>query len=254
MRPERAFRLASRLGVALTAAEADAGRGSVRLEEDGVAVWCPRSDKPACAFERVARGNREFGGSLTPTAEVVVNEHRSRGTTDAMKRLLKRVDSDKGASGSVGRDAQRGAIRAGQLHGRMASSSAQFKDGAEKAGQFLVGNEMTGHYRVVAWVPVRSPDHPSLPIGIAAAALNQVALAVSRLNWRACAADQSSDQPCPPSGDVEAAAAEDLVRSAEPLRDAMERAGGLVDSWGGGEFCHILPRALAFIRSGAVGG
>lgn len=54
--------------------------------------------------------------------------------------------------------------------------------------------------------------------------------------------------------DVEAATAEDLVRSAEPLRDAMERPGGLVDSWGGGEFCHIFPRVLAFIRSGAVGG
>jgi hypothetical protein len=53
---------------------------------------------------------------------------------------------------------------------------------------------------------------------------------------------------------VEAATAEDLVRSAEPFWDAMERAGGLVDSWGGGEFCHIFPRVLAFIRSGAVGG
>jgi hypothetical protein len=54
--------------------------------------------------------------------------------------------------------------------------------------------------------------------------------------------------------DLEAATAEDLVRSAEPLWYAMERAGGLVDSWGGGEFCHIFPRVLAFIRSGAVGG
>ena len=54
--------------------------------------------------------------------------------------------------------------------------------------------------------------------------------------------------------DVEAAAAEDLVRSAEPLRDAMERAGGLVDSWGGGEFCYLFPRVLAFIRAGAAAG
>lgn len=54
--------------------------------------------------------------------------------------------------------------------------------------------------------------------------------------------------------DVESAAAEDLVRSAEPFWDAMERAGGLVDSWGGGEFCCIFPRVLAFIRSGAAGG
>ena len=53
--------------------------------------------------------------------------------------------------------------------------------------------------------------------------------------------------------DVEAATAEDLVRSAEPLWDAMERAGGLVDSWGGGEFCYIFPHVLAFIQSGAVG-
>jgi len=54
--------------------------------------------------------------------------------------------------------------------------------------------------------------------------------------------------------DVEAATAEDLVRSAEPLWDAMERAGGLVDSWGGGQFCHIFPHVLASIRSGAVAG
>ncbi len=53
---------------------------------------------------------------------------------------------------------------------------------------------------------------------------------------------------------VDAATAKDLVRSAEPLWDAMERAGGLVDSWRGGEFCHIFPRVLAFIRSGAVDG
>ena len=54
--------------------------------------------------------------------------------------------------------------------------------------------------------------------------------------------------------DVEAATAEDLVRSAEPLWDAMERTGGLVYSWGGGEFCRLFPRVLALIRSGAVGG
>lgn len=50
--------------------------------------------------------------------------------------------------------------------------------------------------------------------------------------------------------DVDASTAEDLVRSAEPLRDAMERAGGLVDSWGG-EFCGLFPRVLAYIRDGA---
>ena len=53
---------------------------------------------------------------------------------------------------------------------------------------------------------------------------------------------------------VDASTAEDLVRSAEPLWDAMERAGGLVDSWGGGEFCNIFPCVLAFIRSGAARG
>ena len=45
--------------------------------------------------------------------------------------------------------------------------------------------------------------------------------------------------------------AEDLIRSAEPFWDAMERAGGLVDSWGGGEFCVVLPRVLAYVRAGA---
>lgn len=51
--------------------------------------------------------------------------------------------------------------------------------------------------------------------------------------------------------DVDVETAEDLVRSAEPLWDAMERAGGLVDSWGGGEFCGVFPRVLGFIRAGA---
>ncbi|HXH77030.1 hypothetical protein [Nocardioides sp.] len=49
--------------------------------------------------------------------------------------------------------------------------------------------------------------------------------------------------------DVDEATAEDLVRSTEPFWEAMERAGGLVDSWGGGEFCTLLPRLLAFIRA-----
>jgi len=51
--------------------------------------------------------------------------------------------------------------------------------------------------------------------------------------------------------EVDQASAADIVRSTEPLWDAMERAGGLVDSWGGGEFCHLLPRMLATIREGA---
>jgi hypothetical protein len=52
---------------------------------------------------------------------------------------------------------------------------------------------------------------------------------------------------------VDAATAEDLIRAAEPLWEAMERAGGLVDSWGGGEFCHVFPETLAFIRDAARG-
>lgn len=50
---------------------------------------------------------------------------------------------------------------------------------------------------------------------------------------------------------VEAETAKDLIRSAEPLWDAMERAGGLVDSCGGGEFCSVFPQVLTFIRSAA---
>jgi hypothetical protein len=53
---------------------------------------------------------------------------------------------------------------------------------------------------------------------------------------------------------VDAEMAEDLIRAAEPLWDAMERAGGLVDSWGGGEFCNVFPRVLTFIRTAASPG
>ncbi|GAA2552520.1 hypothetical protein GCM10010435_23530 [Winogradskya consettensis] len=51
--------------------------------------------------------------------------------------------------------------------------------------------------------------------------------------------------------DVDTATAEDIIRSTEPFWDAMERAGGLVDAWGGGEFCHVLPRVLSFIQTTA---
>jgi hypothetical protein len=50
---------------------------------------------------------------------------------------------------------------------------------------------------------------------------------------------------------VDDSIAEDLIRAAEPFWDAMERAGGLVDSWGGGEFCTVLPRVLAYIKAGS---
>ena len=51
--------------------------------------------------------------------------------------------------------------------------------------------------------------------------------------------------------DVDPATAEDIIRSTEPFWDAMERAGGLVDSWGGSEFRHVLPRVLSFIQTTA---
>lgn len=43
--------------------------------------------------------------------------------------------------------------------------------------------------------------------------------------------------------------AEAIVRASEPLWDAMERVGGLVDSWGGGEFCNLFPRMCAVLKS-----
>jgi hypothetical protein len=51
--------------------------------------------------------------------------------------------------------------------------------------------------------------------------------------------------------DVDPATAEDIIRSTEPFWDAMERAGGLVDSWGGSEFRSVLPGVLSFIRTTA---
>lgn len=43
--------------------------------------------------------------------------------------------------------------------------------------------------------------------------------------------------------------AETIVRASEPLWDAMEEVGGLVDSWGGGEFCDLFPRMCAVVKS-----
>ena len=50
---------------------------------------------------------------------------------------------------------------------------------------------------------------------------------------------------------VSAGDAEAIVRASEPLWEAMEDAGGLVDSWGGGEFCYLFPKMCAVIRSPA---
>ena len=51
--------------------------------------------------------------------------------------------------------------------------------------------------------------------------------------------------------DVSVGTAEDLIRSAEPSWAAMEGVGGLVDSWGDGEFSFLFPKTLEFIRSTA---
>lgn len=42
--------------------------------------------------------------------------------------------------------------------------------------------------------------------------------------------------------------AETVLRASEPLWDAMEQVGGLVDSWGGGEFRYLFPRMMAVVR------
>lgn len=48
---------------------------------------------------------------------------------------------------------------------------------------------------------------------------------------------------------VDADDAEAILRASEPLWQALEDAGGLVDSWGGGEFCYLFPKMCAVIRS-----
>jgi hypothetical protein len=44
-------------------------------------------------------------------------------------------------------------------------------------------------------------------------------------------------------------AAEAILRASEPFWKALEDAGGLVDSWGGGEFCDLYPKMCAVIRT-----
>ena len=44
-------------------------------------------------------------------------------------------------------------------------------------------------------------------------------------------------------------AAEAILRSSEPFWNALEDAGGLVDSWGGSEFCDLFPKMCAVVRS-----
>jgi hypothetical protein len=43
-----------------------------------------------------------------------------------------------------------------------------------------------------------------------------------------------------------------IVRALMPLWQAMEEVGGLVDSWGGGEFCTLFPKMCAVIRPAAT--
>lgn len=49
---------------------------------------------------------------------------------------------------------------------------------------------------------------------------------------------------------VDTAGAEDILRASEPFWNMLEAHGG-VDTWGGGEFCHVFPQALALIRQQA---
>lgn len=42
--------------------------------------------------------------------------------------------------------------------------------------------------------------------------------------------------------------AENILRSSEPFWNALEDAGGLVDSWGGGEFCMLFEQICALLR------
>ena len=48
---------------------------------------------------------------------------------------------------------------------------------------------------------------------------------------------------------VKKRAAEKILRASEPFWNAMEDVGGLVDSWGGGEFCNLFPKMCAVIRA-----
>jgi len=47
--------------------------------------------------------------------------------------------------------------------------------------------------------------------------------------------------------EVDVAGAETILRASEPFWNILEDNGG-VDAWGGAEFRHVFPDALAFIR------
>jgi hypothetical protein len=45
--------------------------------------------------------------------------------------------------------------------------------------------------------------------------------------------------------------AEAILRASEPLWNAMEQAGALVDTWGGSEFCYLFPKMCEVVRPAA---
>lgn len=49
---------------------------------------------------------------------------------------------------------------------------------------------------------------------------------------------------------VTPAAAENILRASEPFWNALENAGGLVDSWGGGEFYVLFEQMCALLGPG----
>ncbi|MBT9257389.1 hypothetical protein KMZ32_16790 [Phycicoccus sp. MAQZ13P-2] len=52
--------------------------------------------------------------------------------------------------------------------------------------------------------------------------------------------------------EVDLPAVEHIVRASEPMWNALEDAGGLVDSWGGGEFCYLFPKMCAALKAPAT--
>ena len=51
--------------------------------------------------------------------------------------------------------------------------------------------------------------------------------------------------------DVYSDRAETIVRASLPLLDAIREVGGLVDSWGGAQFCTLVPKTCTVIRAAA---
>jgi len=48
---------------------------------------------------------------------------------------------------------------------------------------------------------------------------------------------------------VDERSAEVILRASEPFWNALEEVGGLVDSWGGSEFCVLFPKMCAVIKA-----